>query len=54
MVESNKNDNWERNKGKIIGASLGIIIGIVCLPLALTGIGLAVAGPVAGGAFAGA
>ena len=45
---------WQKHKGKIIGTSIGVTVGFVALPLALSGIGLAAVGPVAGGAFAGA
>ena len=57
MVEQTTNGFsrfWQKHKGKIIGTSIGVTVGIVALPLALSGIGLAAVGPVAGGAFAGA
>ncbi len=59
MVEPNNRDAMreeEEKKNKkrniAIGVGAGVVTGLVILPLALTGLGLGAAGPVAGGVFA--
>ena len=57
MVEKTNNgflEFWEKHKGKIIGTSIGVTVGILALPLVLSGIGLNAVGPVLDGVFAGA
>ena len=44
----------DKYKNIAIGVSAGAIIGFVALPLVLGTFGLTIAGPVAGGTFAGA